>query len=49
MEYTTIYCRSRRCSLYGKTGMLAHMKLHGVYRKSVGEKYRDQQAACQAS
>ena len=28
MDYTTCYCRSRRCSMFGKTGSLAQLKLH---------------------
>lgn len=32
MDYTTCYCRSRRCSLFGKTGSSAQLKLHDWQR-----------------
>ena len=28
MDYTTCYCQSRRCSMFGKTGSSAQLKLH---------------------
>ncbi len=32
MDYTTCYCRLRRCSLFGKTGSSAQLKLHDWQR-----------------
>ena len=32
MDYTTCYCRSRRCSMFGRIGSSAQLKLHDWQR-----------------